>query len=88
MMGRFVHTLTAALFAASLCAAPALAQGAKQSAELQFAKQAEKLKPGEWVWKPEIAPSGPVLVYVDLGRQLATVYRNGVRVAVSTISSG
>ena len=88
MMGRFVHTLTAAMFAASLCAAPALAQGAKQSAELQFAKQAEKLKPGEWVWKPEIAPSGPVLVYVDLGRQLATVYRNGVRVAVSTISSG
>ena len=32
------------------------------------------------MWKPEIAPSGPVLVYVDLTRQLATVYRNGVRV--------
>jgi len=68
--------------------APALAQGAKSSAELAFAKQAEKLKPGEWVWKEEIAPDGPVLVYVDLGRQLATVYRNGVRIAVSTISSG
>jgi hypothetical protein len=69
-------------------AAPALAQGAKTSAELEFAKQADKLKAGEWVWKAEIAPEGPVLVYVDLGRQLATVYRNGVRIAVSTISSG
>jgi len=69
-------------------AAPAIAQGAKTSAELELAKQAEKLKPGQWVWKPEIAPDGQVLVYVDLGRQLATVYRNGVRVAVSTISSG
>jgi len=69
-------------------AAPVLAQGAKQSAQLELAKQAEKLKPGEWVWKPEIAPKGQVLVYVDLTRQLATVYRNGVRIAVSTISSG
>ena len=82
------RSLTAALFLVIAPATPALAQGAKESAELQFAKQAEKLKPGEWVWKAEIAPQGPVLVYVDLGRQLATVYRNGVRVAVSTISSG
>ena len=88
-MGRSsVGVAAAALLLASLSPAPALAQGAKTSAELEFAKQAEKLKPGEWVWAPEIAPTGPVLVYVDLGRQLATVYRNGVRIAVSTISSG
>jgi hypothetical protein len=69
-------------------AAPAFAQGAASSAQLQLAKQAEKLKPGQWVWKGEIAPKGPILVYVDLGRQLATVYRNGVRVGVSTVSTG
>jgi hypothetical protein len=74
--------------AAAVPLAAGNAQGAKESAELAFARQAEKLKPGQWVWKAEIAPSGPVLVYVDVGRQLATVYRNGVRVAVSTISSG
>lgn len=68
--------------------APALAQGKEQSAQLELAKQADKLKPGEWVLKPEIALDGPVLVYVDLSRQLATVYRNGVRIGVSTISSG
>jgi hypothetical protein len=69
-------------------ATPLLAQGAKSSAQLELARQADKLKPGEWVLKPEIAPSGPVLVYVDLTRQRATVYRNGVRIGVSTISSG
>ena len=68
--------------------APLTAQGAKESAQLRLARQADKLKPGEWVWAPQIAPKGPVLVYVDLGRQRATVYRNGVRIAVSTISSG
>jgi hypothetical protein len=67
---------------------PAFAQGAASSAQLQLAKQAEKLKPGQWVWKGEIAPQGPILVYVDLSRQLATVYRNGVRVGVSTVSTG
>ena len=83
--------MTRGLFAFSmalLLAAPLHAQGAKTSAELRLAKQAEQLKPGEWVWAPEIARSGPVLVYVDLGRQRATVYRNGVRIGVSTISSG
>jgi hypothetical protein len=64
------------------------AQGAKTSAQLELARQADKLKPGEWVLKPEVAPDGPVLVYVDLTRQRATVYRNGVRIGVSTISSG
>ena len=84
--------MTAKLLAAAaiLAAAPAplLAQGSAKSAELALAKQAEHLKPGQWLLYPEIAPQGPVLVYVDLGRQRATIYRNGVRIGVSTISSG
>jgi hypothetical protein len=66
----------------------ALAQGAKSSSPAELARLAGRLAPGEWVWAPQIAPSGPLLVYVDLSRQLATVYRNGVRTGVSTISSG
>ena len=88
-MGRFTRLLT--IFAAIIIAAPPtalLAQGAAKSAQLRLARQAEKLKPGEFVFAPQIAPQGPVLVYVDLGRQRATVYRNGVRIAVTTISSG
>lgn len=85
-MTRTVRYAAAAFLLAG--AAPLLAQGAPKSAALELAKKAEHLKPGQWLLYPEIAPSGPVLVYVDLGRQLATVYRNGVRIGVSTISSG
>src|SRR4051812_16453928 len=80
--------LAACLYLAFGPAGVLFAQGARTSAQLELARQAEGLKPGEWVWRPAIAAEGPVLVYVDLGRQRATVYRNGVRIGVSTISSG
>jgi hypothetical protein len=66
----------------------ALAQGATVSSPVDLARQAASLKPGQWVWAPQISPSGPVTIFVDLSRQIATVYRNGVRIGVSTISSG
>jgi len=69
-------------------AGPASAQGAKVSSAVELARQADNLKPGQWVWAPQVAPVGPIIVYVDLDRQLATVYRNGLRIGVSTISSG
>src|SRR6185437_7077035 len=47
-----------------------------------------KLKPGQYLWAPKIAPSGPVLVIVSLVRQLAFVYRNGVLIGVTTVSTG
>lgn len=49
---------------------------------------AEGLKPGQFRWTPQIAPQGPLLIVVDLSAQLAYVYRNGVRIGLSTISSG
>lgn len=64
------------------------AQGARVSSPVELARQADRLKPGDWVWAPRIAPQGPMLVFVDLSRQLATVYRNGVRIGVSTVSTG
>lgn len=64
------------------------AQGATASSAAEFARTADRLKPGQWVWAPGIAPNGQVLVYVDLSRQLATVYRNGVRIGVTSVSSG
>lgn len=67
---------------------PLRAQGATVSSPPELARAADHLKPGQWVWAPGIAPQGPLLIYVDLSRQLATVYRNGVRIAISTISSG
>jgi len=81
-------TLILLLAAALAAPLPALASGSKVSSPLQLAKQAERLKAGEWVWAGKIAPTGPVLVYVDLDRQRATIYRNGVRIGVTTMSSG
>ena len=66
----------------------AFAQGEKVTSTVELARAADKLKPGQWVWAPEIAPAGPVVVYVDLSRQIADVYRNGVRIGVSTVSTG
>lgn len=77
-----------AAVAALLFNAAASAQGRSVSSAVELARQSASLKPGEWVWAPDIAPKGPLLVYVDLSKQLATVYRNGVRIGVATVSSG
>lgn len=73
---------------AATAAQPAFASGTRVNSQYQLAREAGQLSPGEWVWAEKLAPKGPVLVYVDLDRQLATVYRAGIRIAVSTISSG
>jgi len=54
----------------------------------QTEKPVTDLKPGEWSWYPERAPGGPVAVLVSLADQLAFVYRNGIRIGVSTVSTG
>ncbi|MEZ0495746.1 L,D-transpeptidase [Sphingomonas sp. IW22] len=48
----------------------------------------EALAPGEYLWAPEIAPEGPVTIIVSLKTQKAYVYRNGVAIGVSTVSTG
>lgn len=48
----------------------------------------ERLKPGQFFWAPQIAPAGPVTMIVSLKTQRAYVYRNGVPIGVTTISSG
>jgi len=51
-------------------------------------KEVKALQPGEYTWHPERQPVGPVSVVVSLDEQRVHVYRNGVRIAVSTCSSG
>jgi L,D-transpeptidase catalytic domain len=46
------------------------------------------VKPGEYVWQPELSPAEPVVIVVNLPEQLLYVYRNGVRIGWTTISSG
>jgi len=46
------------------------------------------IKPGEYVWQPEVSPTGPVIIIVSLSEQILYVYRNGIRIGRTTISSG
>jgi hypothetical protein len=48
----------------------------------------EPLAPGKFVWDAKPAAAGPLLVAVNLDEQMAYVYRNGVRIGRSTVSSG
>jgi hypothetical protein len=47
-----------------------------------------KPRPGEYVWQPAVAPTGPLVIVVSLPLQQLHVYRNGVRIGASSISSG
>jgi hypothetical protein len=46
------------------------------------------LKPGQYVWEPERAPEGPLLIVASITEQVAYVYRNGIRIARSSVSTG
>lgn len=48
----------------------------------------EKLRPGHYIWVPEIAPQGPMLVVVNIATQRLVAYRNGIPIGVSTVSTG
>lgn len=54
----------------------------------EVVKEIGALKPGQFTWNPDRQPVGPVAVVVSLPQQLVHVYRNGVRIAVSTCSTG
>ncbi len=60
--------------------------GAKESSPADTAPAA--LKPGQFVWDPGTAPEGPMVVVVSLTEQRAYVYRNGVEIGFTTVSTG
>jgi L,D-transpeptidase catalytic domain len=51
-------------------------------------KPTGRLKPGEYWWHPEISPQGPLMILVSIPEQTMHVYRNGILIGRSTISSG
>jgi L,D-transpeptidase catalytic domain len=60
--------------------------GARES--LPADTPASSLRPGQFVWAGDAAPEGPIVVVVSVTEQLAFVYRNGIRIGVSTVSTG
>ena len=62
------------------------AQGAKSSAPVDLPPS--ELMPGEFIWTPDAVPAGPLVMVISLDEQRAYVYRNGLRIGVSTVSTG
>jgi lipoprotein-anchoring transpeptidase ErfK/SrfK len=58
------------------------------SKPLPSAVDPARLKPGQFEWRPSLAPEGSVVFIVSLPEQIIHVYRNGVRIGVSTCSTG
>jgi len=54
----------------------------------QVVKEIHQLQPGEFTWHPERSPQGPVAIVVSIPEQTVHVYRNGIRIAASTCSTG
>lgn len=77
--------VAAAPLLALLGVAPALAQSLASGS---IADTVQKMKPGEYLWAPDIAPQGPVVIIVSVETQRAYVYRNGVLIGISTASTG
>ena len=48
----------------------------------------DDLAEGEFVWVPEASPTGPVVVLVSLNKQQAFVYRNGIIIGYTLVSTG
>jgi hypothetical protein len=61
---------------------------ARPAASQLVNKYAEQLRNGEFNWFPERSPAGPVLIIVSIPDQRVHVYRNGIRVAASSCSTG
>ena len=47
-----------------------------------------ELKPGQFIWMPEVVPEGPLVMVISITEQRAYLYRNGLLIAVSTVSTG
>lgn len=47
-----------------------------------------QLKPGDWIWAGDDPALGPMVMVVSLDEQRGYVYRNGLGIAVTTVSTG
>ncbi len=81
-------TLMLAVALALPCAAQAASPSRPVAATTSEVRGPTDLKPGEYLWHPEVSPAGPIVLVVSLDEQRAYVYRNGIAIGLTTISSG
>ena len=81
-MKRLIELVFLACVAASAAAQPV------KHEKPSVLEKAARLSPGQFFWDPKAASTGPVFMVIDLTRQRALVYRDGVPIAASTVSTG
>ena len=79
-------SISAVFMALMLGTAPVHSTGLQQPVAAAAAETA--LDPGEFVWQPDVAPTGAVEIVVSVPLQIAYVYRGGTLIGVSTVSTG
>jgi L,D-transpeptidase catalytic domain len=77
-----------ALSLALLSTAQAVKQPSFHTKGTPTGKPTGPLNPGEYWWKPQLSPSGPLMVLVSVPEQTMHVYRNGILIGRSTVSTG
>jgi hypothetical protein len=83
---KFLRVL--AIFIGLLTASQAMDKPSFHTKGTPTGKPTGKLKPGEYWWHSEISPQGPLMILVSIPEQTMHVYRNGILIGRSTISSG
>ena len=83
-----MKTSTFALAVAALLVASTAPAQRVQRGDRLIIQATHELKNGEYVWAPELSREGPALFVVNLETQRAVLFRNGVPIAGTTISSG
>jgi lipoprotein-anchoring transpeptidase ErfK/SrfK len=83
-----MKTLLFPLLLLGLGAGPAFATPQTASPLSNLPAAVASLKPGQYLWYPEISPSGPVTLVVSLTEQRLYIYRNGIAIGVATVSTG
>lgn len=79
--GAFAFLMALAPMSSSQAQAQSLERGAVMDA-------VRALKAGQYLWAPQLAPAGPMLIIINRATQRLVVYRNGVPIAISTVSTG
>lgn len=75
--------------ALAMCFASAQPLAAKPAAPpVSIEERVDTLKPGHWVWRPELAREGEVEIVVSIPLQKAYVYRGGTLIGATTVSTG
>jgi L,D-transpeptidase catalytic domain len=83
---KFVAILTIAI--GLLTASQAMERPSFHTQGTPTGKPTGKLKPGEYWWHPEISPEGPLMILISIPEQMMHVYRNGILIGRSTVSTG